>query len=65
MHADIELAQTHQGADVAVNLPQNGAIPAADFDAQVEVAGQLQNAITFSGSGFYADQRRWKLFPTM
>jgi PKD repeat protein len=35
MHADIELAQTHQDADVAVNLPQNGEIPAVDFDAQV------------------------------
>ncbi len=35
MHTDIELAQTHQDANIAVNLPQNGATPAVDFDAQI------------------------------
>jgi PKD repeat protein len=35
MHKDIALVQTHQDADVAVNLPQNGATPAVDFYAQV------------------------------
>ncbi len=35
MLMDIELAQTHQDGDIAVNLPQNGATPAVDFFAQV------------------------------